>query len=361
MSNGKRIISSSEAINEALSIAGKRDENVLLFAEGVDDPSSVYGTHRGLIDVYGNERMIEMPVAENGLCGVAIGAAMHGKRPIIAFHRVEFALLAAEQIVNNAAKMHYGSNGQHISPIVIRMIIGRGWGQGPQHSQSLESMFACVPGLKVIMPVFPSDAKGMLLSAIEDNGPVMIIEHRWCHFVKGHVDEGYYLEDITRPKKISSGGDLTIVSTSFSTLECLKAVKALNSIGIHPDLFDLRVLNPLNLEDVIVSFQKTGRLVTVDTGHKTHGIGGEIVAQVMESAGSSSKSSPIRIGLPDHPIPSSRGYIPGIYPDAVKIILAVCEMLEVSSSQKAKCVKLSTGKSDKLPIDVPEPGFTGPF
>ena len=172
--NNERILSTAQAINEALQVMGARDKNVLLFAEGVDDPSAVYGTTKGMVPIYGRHRVIEMPVAENGLCGVAIGAAMRGKRPVISFHRVEFALLAMEQIINNAAKMHYASNGQHKSPLVIRLIIGRGWGQGPQHSQSLESMFACIPGLRVIMPVFPQDTKGMLIAAIEDDNPVVI-------------------------------------------------------------------------------------------------------------------------------------------------------------------------------------------
>lgn len=361
MHNNERIISSSQAINEALAIAGERNKDILLFAEGVNDPASVYGTHSGLADIYGNERMIEMPIAENGLCGVAIGAAMHGKRPIIAFQRVEFALLAIEQIFNNAAKMHYSSNGQHISPIVIRMVIGRGWGQGPQHSQSLESLFACVPGLRVLMPVFPADSKGMLLSAIEDNNPVVIIEHRWCHYVRGHVDEGYYLESIDRPKKVRTGNDITIVSTSFSTLEAVKASDVLKQIGVGVDLFDLRVLNPLDLAEVVESFKITGRLITVDTGHKTHGIGGEVLAQIMEASGMFAKSSPKRIGLPDHPVPSSRGYIPGLYPDASKIVYSVCDMLNISSTDKSHCIEYLADSLSKLPVDVPDPAFTGPF
>ena len=354
-------MTTAEAINDALYIAGNRDHNVLLFAEGVNDPSAIYGTTKNLHKVYGEDRMIEMPISENGLCGVAIGAAMHGKRPIIAFHRVEFALLAMEQIINNAAKMHYSSNGQHTCPIVIRMIIGRGWGQGPQHSQSLESMFACVPGLKVLMPVFPADTKGMLLSAIEDNNPVIILEHRWCHYVKGHVDEGYYLENIDRPKKVRTGNDITIVSTSFSTLEAVKASDALKQIGVGVDLFDLRVLNPLDLSEVVESFKITGRLLTVDIGHKTHGIGGEVLAQIMEASGMFAKSSPKRIGLPDHPVPSSRGYIPGLYPDASKIVDSVCDMLNISSTVKSQCIEHLADSLSKLPVDVPDPAFTGPF
>ena len=361
MPKNQKIMTTAEAINDALNIAGNRDHDVLLFAEGVNDPSAIYGTTKNLDKVYGKDRMIEMPISENGLCGVAIGAAMHGKRPVISFHRVEFALLAVEQIINNAAKMHYSSNGQHTCPIVIRMIIGRGWGQGPQHSQSLESLFSCVPGLKVLMPVFPSDTKGMLLSAIQDNNPVMIIEHRWCHYVKGDVEEGFYLENIDKPKKISSGNDVTVVSSSFSTLEAMRASEAFKKIGVEIDLFDLRVLNPLDVGEIVESFKITGRLITVDTGHKTHGIGGEVISQVIEASGEHMKCPPKRIGLPDHPVPSSRGYIPGLYPDAFKIVESICEMLKISSSDKLKCIDQMTDSSNKLPVDVPDPAFTGPF
>ena len=152
----------------------------------------MWGTLKGIGNKFGEDRVIEMPIAENGAVGIAIGAAIAGQRPIISFHRVEFALLAFEQIVNNAAKTYYISNGQHKVPLVIRMVIGRGWGQGPEHSQSLEPLFAYFPGLKVVMPAFAADAKGMLIAAIEDDNPVIFIEHRFLHYSTGHVPEGYY-------------------------------------------------------------------------------------------------------------------------------------------------------------------------
>jgi acetoin:2,6-dichlorophenolindophenol oxidoreductase subunit beta len=243
-SAAERIISSGDAINEAFAVIGERNKDVLLFAEGIDDPSAMYGTTKNLRPIYGDERIIEMPIAENGLCGVAIGSAMAGKRPVISFHRVEFALLAMEQMVNNAAKMHYVSNGHHTAPIVLRLVIGRGWGQGPEHSQSLESLFSYIPGLKVLMPVFPEDYKGMLIAAIEDNNPVVIIEHRWSHYVKGHVPSGYHKSDITQPKRLIEGKDCTVVGTSFSTLEALKASEALKTIGVNADLFDRQKNRP---------------------------------------------------------------------------------------------------------------------
>jgi pyruvate/2-oxoglutarate/acetoin dehydrogenase E1 component len=298
-----RILTSAQAINEALAIMGERDKNILLMGQGIDDKGAFYGTTAGLRPIYG-DRLIETPVSENAMVGVAVGLSISGKRPVIQFHRVEFALLAMEQIINNAAKMHYISNGQHKCPLVIRMIVGRGWGQGPEHSQSLEAMFAYIPGLRVLMPTFPEDYKGMLIAAIEDDNPVVIIEHRWTHYVKGHVPDGYYKSDITKPKRLQEGEYCTIVATSYSSLGWLKEG--------NTEVFDLRVLRPLNIDEIRESVRKTKRLVFYDTGYKTGGIGAEIVAQLIEEG---LQFSLTRKGLPDHPVPSSRGYLPGIYPD----------------------------------------------
>ena len=360
-SPAERIISSGQAINEAFAQIGERNKDVLLFAEGIDDPSAIYGTTKNLTGIYGKERIIEMPIAENGLCGVAIGAAMAGKRPVISFQRVEFALLAMEQIINNAAKMHYVSNGVHSAPIVLRLVIGRGWGQGPEHSQSLETLFSYIPGLKVLMPTFPGDYKGMLIAAVEDNNPVVIIEHRWTHYVKGHVDSGYYKSDITKPKRITEGNDCTIVATSFSTLDALRAAEILSEVGINVDLFDLRVTRPLQLAEIEKSVKKTGLLLTVDTGYKTLGIGAEIVSQITEKCFKNLKAAPARIGLPDHPTPSSRGYLSGLYPDASKIISQVCNQIGASKEKEDSALKILRDTSANLPIDVPDPAFQGPF
>ncbi len=314
-----RILTSAQAINEALAIMGERDKNVLLMGQGIDDKGAFYGTTSELRHIYG-DRLIETPVSESAMVGVAVGLAMSGKRPVIQFHRVEFALLAMEQIINNAAKMHYISNGQHKCPLVIRMIVGRGWGQGPCHSQSLEAMFAYIPGLKVLMPTFPEDYKGMLISAIEDDNPVVVIEHRWTHYVRGEVPEGYYKSDITRPKKLRDGNSHTVVSTSYSTLSAIKEEDA--------DVFELRCLRPLQLNEIIESVSRTGHLVVVDTGYKTLGIGAEIISQCVEAG---LKFTVDRIGIPAHPIPSSRGYLRGLYPDTPPV------------------------------IDAPNPEFQGPF
>jgi len=356
-----RVINTGEAIREGLQVIGARDPSVLLFAEGVADPSSIYGTTKNLAQTYGNERLIEMPVAENGLCGVAIGAAMMGKRPVISFHRVEFALLAMEQFVNNAAKGHYISNGRHKVPVVLRVVVGRGWGQGPEHSQSLETLFAYIPGLKVVMPTYPEDAKGMMIAAVEDDNPVIMIEHRWCHYVEGEVPDGYYKSDLSQPRLLRQGKDATIVASSYMVLEAVRAADELRKVGVEVDVFDLRVLRPLMLNDVFASVRQTGTLMTVDTGFRVLGIGGEIVAQTMEQEFGALKSRPIRLGMPDHPTPSSRGMVPGVYPDAARIVTELGKSIGLPQEKVDTVIKgLETARGD-LPVDVPDPHFRGPF
>ena len=361
MTAQKRMLSLGDAIKEGLTEAAVRDPSVLLMAEGVDDPSSVYGTTADIGKHIDRKRIIEMPVSENGLCGVAIGAAMMGKRPVISFHRVEFALLAMEQIVNNAAKAHYISNGRHKVPLVIRLIIGRGWGQGPEHSQSLEAVFSHFPGLKVVMPTYPRDGKGLMIAAVEDNNPVIMIEHRWCHYVMGEVPAGYYTEPMDGPRAVHQGKDVTIVATSYMTLEAVRAAEALEALGYTATVMDLRVLRPLRLDKVFESVRQTGRLLTVDTGFKQFGIGAEVVSQVVANCFASLKTAPVRMGLPDHPTPSSRGLVPGIYPDSASILRNLGQMLGIAEAKIGGAVAEITAQRKGLPIDVPDPFFKGPF
>jgi acetoin:2,6-dichlorophenolindophenol oxidoreductase subunit beta len=332
-----------------------------LFAQGVSDPSSMWGTLKGIGNKFTENRVIEMPIAENGAVGIAVGAAIAGQRPIISFHRVEFALLAFEQIVNNAAKSSYISNGQHKVPLVIRMVIGRGWGQGPEHSQSLEPLFAYFPGLKVVMPAFAADAKGMLIAAIEDDNPVIFIEHRFLHNSTGHVPDGYYKNALDGPRVVREGKDVTIVATSHGVLEAMRAADVLHKIGCSAEVIDMRVLRPLNVEPIVGSVRKTGRLVTVDTGFVRFGIGAEILASVMTEAFNALKAAPVRLGLPDHPTPSSRGLIPGFYPDSQRIVREVGKMLSLDQAKVDSALKELDIQRKDLQIDQPDPFFKGPF
>lgn len=358
---GMRTISYAEAVREALIESGKKDASVIFFAEGIQDPAAVFGTTRGLAEACGSNRVIEMPVSENGLTGVAVGAALLGKRPVISFHRVEFALLALDQILNNAGKAHYISGGRHKVPLVVRMVVGRGWGQGPEHSQSLEALFAMMPGVKTVMPAFPADAKGLVAGAIADDNPVMVIEHRWCHYATGHVPEGYYSLPLDGPRVVEAGSDITIVTTSYMTLEALRASKVLRAIGVHAEIIDLRVLRPLNMQPILASLAKTGRLVTVDTGWRTLGMGAEIVARAATEGFGLLKAAPQRLGMPDHPTPSSRGMVPGVYPDAIRIVRTVAGMLGLPADKLAAAEAQLAQERGDLPVDVPDPFFKGPF
>ncbi len=351
---GNREIKYFEAIREAIDQSMQKDPTVYVIGLGVPDPKGIFGTTIGLQKKYGPERVMDMPCSENGMTGVAIGSALVGMRPIMTHQRVDFALLSLEQIVNQAAKWHYMFAGQLKVPLVIRLIIGRGWGQGPQHSQSLESWFAHIPGLKVVMPATPFDAKGLLISSIEDNNPVIFIEHRWLHSLSGHVPEKMYRVPIGKPKIVRKGSDITLVATSFMVVEALRAQQYLERMGIEAELIDLRTLRPLDDTLIISSVKKTGRLLVVDTGWTSFGVGAEIIARVTEKGFSYLLAAPRRIGLPEVPTPTSAALSNLYYPQADDIIRAVLKMLK-------KNIRGSIPKLHDGPLDIPDISFTGPF
>lgn len=357
----KRIISAAAAIREALDLALARIPSTYVMGEGVCDPGGIFGTTKGLVEIYGTDRVIEMPVAENGLTGIAIGSALLGQRPIMTHQRIDFALLCLEQLFNTAAKSHYVTNGAHRVPLTVRMIIGRGWGQGPQHSQSLESLFAHVPGLKVVMPSTPADFKGMLLASIEDDNPVIFIEHRWLHYVTGHVPQGWHVEPLEGPRKLLSGDKVTFVATSYATLEAMRAGNILAQMGHDCDVFDLRMVRPLKLDEIFKSVRRTGRLITFDTGWRTLGLGAEIVSQVIENCWGSLKASPIRIGLPDHPTPSSVALAERYYPSAIDALGAAAKLLGLPEADLKNARTKAVAMRGGVPIDQPDPAFKGPF
>ena len=215
-------ITYAEAVREALDFCLSQDKNVFVVGEGVPDPKKIFNTTAGLLEKYGPQRIMDMPLSENALTGVCIGSGLIGMRPVMVHQRTDFAYLALDQIINNAAKWHYMFNGQGQVPIVIRMMIGRGWGQGPQHSSSPQALFSHIPGLKVVMPARPHDAKGMLIQAIEDNGPVIFLEHRWLHHMKEPVPEEPFREPLGKARVVRSGDSLTLAAFSYSVIEATK-------------------------------------------------------------------------------------------------------------------------------------------
>lgn len=362
MSDSKeREISYAEAIREGLELSMSENPQVIIIGEGVPDPKAIFNTTAGLRSRFGENRVFDMPLSENGITGVCIGAAISGMRPVMVHQRIDFSLLAMDQIVNNAAKWYYMFDGQSHVPLVIRMIIGRGWGQGPQHSQSLQAMFGQVPGLKVIMPTTAYDAKGMLISAIEDDGPVIFIEHRWLHNVRDHVPDVAYRVPLNKARRLHEGQSLTIAAFSYMALEAFWAAKALKEyMDISVDVLDMRSVRPLDIEAVIDSLKKTGRLIVADTGSKTGGIAGELIAQVVEQAFDILKSPPLRVVLPDFPAPTSPFMTEGYYPEAQAIAKTVLQVLSVKKDSD-RYARTFNSLRRKASHDTPNPDFMGPF
>ena len=344
-----------KAINEALATAMEKDKSVICYGLGVSDPKGVFGTTLSLQERFGPDRVFDIPASENAMTGVAIGASLNGIRPIMTHQRLDFFLLAMDQLVNNAAKWHYMFGGQASIPITIRLIIGRGWGQGPTHSQNLQAIFAHIPGLKVVMPSTASDAKGLLLSSIFDDNPVLFLEHRWLHNLESDVPEGDFRIPIGKARQLKMGDDISIVSFSYMTVEALHATEFLESQGIYCDLIDLRSLKPLDWNMIFASVRKTGRLIALDTGGRTCSVAGEVIATVCEKCFHDLAAPPIRLTLPDVPTPTSFSLTKVFYKRAEDIVKAAGDMLgktlEVSDLEKNR----------KAPHDVPGDWFKGPF
>ncbi len=348
-----RRLTFAQAINEALDLCLAADPAVYVMGLGVPDPKGIFGTTIGLRDKHGVKRVLDMPVAENAMTGVAIGSALAGMRPVMTHQRVDFALLALEQMVNQAAKWRYMFGGKAHVPIVVRLVIGRGWGQGPQHSQSLHSWFAHVPGLNVVMPASPHDAKGLLIAAIEDDDPVIVLEHRWLFSLVGPVPEGLYRVPMGTCRIARPGSDVTIAALSHMTVEALRAAASLAEAGVEAEVVDLRSLAPFDAETVIGSVRRTGRLVVADTGWRHAGFAAEVVARVAEAASDALKAPPVRLALPAVPVPTARVLAEAVYPGAADIVEAVRRVLDLD-----RPVPLP---EPAVPSDVPDNLFKGPF
>lgn len=343
----------SEAINEATDLLMEENENVVLMGLGVTDPKGIFGTTEGLLEKYGSKRVIETPTAENGFTGVAVGAALVGMRPIITHQRVEFALLAIEQIVNQAAKWRYMTGGASEAPIVVRLIVGRGWGQGPQHSQSLESWFAHIPGLRVVSASNSYDAKGLMIASVHSPDPVVLIEHRWLHNTFGPVPAGMYSDSLAKAKIVKPGKDISIVTYSYMVTEALKVAFECEKHGLSVEVVDLRSLRPIDMDTVICSISKTRKLLTIDNGWKTCGIGSEVISQIVTTDLGLLDCPPIRLGNVDVPIPSTRALADLVYNGPLEILQAIENLTKKN---------LSSAKQQFKPVkDVPDQSFIGPF
>jgi len=302
--NAGRRITYSEAIREGVRQALVLDDRVFVMGQGVDDPSGMFGATRGLQKEFGPKRVFDTPLAETALTGVAVGAALGGMRPVYFHNRPDFLLLAMDQLVNHASKWHFMFGGAVNVPLVVWACIGRGWGSAAQHSQALQGLFFHVPGLKLIMPSTCFDAKGLMLSAIKDNNPVLILDHRFNFKQKGIVPEEMYTVPIGRGIVRRRGKNVTVVAVSHLVSDAFYAAQELAEQDIDVELIDPRTLRPLDETLILDSVSKTGRLIIADTGWKTGGVTAEIAAVVAEKAFSFLKAPIERVAPPDVPTPA---------------------------------------------------------
>lgn len=326
----KRLITYREAINEALIQEMERDDRVFVYGLDVSDHKRIFGSTAGLVEEFGPGRCFGTPLSEDAMTGFALGAAISDLRPVHVHIRVDFLLLAMNQIVNMISNFRYISGGKLKVPIVIRAIIGRGWGQGAQHSKSLQSLFAHIPGLKVVMPTTPLDAKGLLISAIRDDNPVIFIEHRWLYDIVGDVPVGLNTAiPIGKPNIIKKGKDITIVATSWMNIEALKASEILEKHGIVCEVIDARTINPLDYESIYSSVEKTHHCLVADYDWVYCGFSAEVAARVSEVCFSELKSPVVRIGFAPTPCPTTRPLENKFYPNAITIIRTVEKMFKL--------------------------------
>jgi acetoin:2,6-dichlorophenolindophenol oxidoreductase subunit beta len=323
-----RVLGYAQALNEALALALEHDRSVFVLGQGVDDPSAMFGSTRGLQQKFGAARVFDTPLSEEGMMGVATGAAMNGMRPVYMHNRPDFILLAMNQLVTHAAKMHFMDNGQTTVPLVVWAAIGRGWGSGAQHSQAIQGMLLGVPGLKILMPGTPFDAKGLMLAAIADDNPVLIFEHRWLMRKDGIVPEGFYTVPIGKGVYRRRGADITIAGASHTLELALQAANRLAPEGIEAEVIDLRTVKPLDEAIVEESLSRTGRLLAVDTAWALGGVCAELGCLAAEKWFRHLRAPVRRIGLPDIPTPAGSTLEQFYYPDVERIAGVIREMVK---------------------------------
>lgn len=311
------------AINEAFTQLLERDPTVLVIGQGLYSPWYVGSSMVELEKKFGNDRVIDCPVSENGTTGIAIGAAMAGMRTVMVHPRMDFMVLATDQILNQAAKAHYMFGGAVNVPVVVRGIINRGGEQAAQHSQALQSHYMHIPGLRVVMPSTAHDAKGLLTAAVYDGNPVIYIDDRWLYDQVDAVPEEFYTVPLGRGAIRREGGDVTIVAISYMNVEARKAAETLAAEGIECEIVDPRTLKPLDEELIYRSVAKTGRLVIADGAWRSCGAAAEIAALVSENAFSSLRAPIQRVTLAEAPAPSSSPLEHAYYPWAEDIVAAV--------------------------------------
>ncbi len=345
-----RKLTYAQALYEGTRQEMTRDESVFVYGLGVDDPKGMYGTTLDLHKDFGPDRCFDTPISEDAMTGLGIGAAIAGMRPIHVHQRMDFLLLCMNQLVNMAAKLSYMSDGAVSVPFVVRGIIGRSWGQGAQHSQAFHSYFMHVPGIRVVAPSTPHDAKGCMIAAIRDNNPVVIMEHRMLYGNAGFVPEEPYATPFGKARVLASGSDVTVVAISHMVVEAARAIHLLEEIGLSAELIDPVSLSPLDIDTIVASVRKTKRLIIVDTSWTACGASAEIATLVYEALQGEMTIQVKRLGYEPVPCPTTRPLEDDYYPSAVSIALTAH--------------KMAGGKDDWRPIAGPAreiEEFRGPF
>lgn len=315
-------ISFVEAINAALRQSMELDPSVFVFGIGADKKSAIFGSTAGLVEQFGTKRVFDTPISEQGLTALAAGAAQSGMRPVLVHQRVDFMLYTMDQLVNWAASWRFVSGGRATMPLTVRAIIGKGWGQGPQHSKSLYSWFAHVPGLQVVTPASPADAKGLLMSSIMSNDPTIFIEARSLYAMEEEVPEEPYFIRLGQALVRRAGDSLTLVSFGGMVPIVMEAADELAAQNIDTEVIDLRTLSPLDMATILLSVKKTRRLVVAEMGWLKFGVAAEIIAAVCEAVGDRLVARPRRVGWPHSFVPTSSALEEAFYPNATTVVTA---------------------------------------
>lgn len=317
----------AQSIAEATSQAMEMDDKVFVIGQGTREKGQIFGSIEGLFGRFGSERIYEMPISENAITGICVGAALNGLRPIFILQRADFSFLALDQIINHAAKYYFMFGGQTKVPITVRLIIGKGWGQGPQHSQSLHSMFAHFPGLRVVAPADPYTIKGILLNSVFSDDPVIILEGRSLYSLTQDIPVAPYVIPFGQAQKVAEGKDITIAAVSFLVPEALRASNELSKQGLSIEVIDVLSINPLDIETLSASVKKTGRLLVLDTSWSFCGISAEISAQINETLFGLLKAPVKRLTVAFSPTPTAARLEKYFYPNFEKIVETCKEMI----------------------------------
>ena len=351
-----------DLLNLAFDESLKHDPKVMLFGLGVGDIAAVFGSTVNLQSKYGSERVFEIPLSENAATGMALGLAMQGFRPVMMHQRADFSFTSAEQIINQIAKASYTSGDIFKVPLVIRMIVGRGWGQGPTHAQSPHAIFSHVPGLQVVAPATPVDGYHLMKQSITSDNPVVFIEHRWLHQTIEKLNLNEHVQGFSEAKIMKLGKDLTLISLSYGVIECLKIAEVLSEFDLSAEVINLRSIQPWDKTTILKSVQKTKKVVLLDTGHLEFGLTGEISSTIYSELFGILSNPILRFGLPMEPTPSSAALAIDHYPSVEKIL----EEIHVHFKLNFDLEKAIEIFHRKFPYkskykDQPDIGVVGPF